>query len=307
MLPVLSPWHETFEDFARSIRQEAVIVAPFITEPPLRRLASLLCAGRRPQINVLTNLSEDSLLQGSVDGGGTSMLVSPLLNTEDSLLQGSVDGGAIADFCRAVPTTTVRHLPGLHAKAYVADDHTAIVTSGNLTAGSMFRNYEYGIRITDPPLVRRIASDLLEYGSLGTPVSIAELDNLAGIAQSLRDKHSAALRSASTNMQREFEEQLATAQETLRQLRARPGESTNSIFARTILHILSNGPLTTEAIHPLVQNIHPDLCDDSIDRVINGVHFGVRWKHLVRRAQQHLRDSGRIERVGGEWRLVKDE
>ena len=283
MLPVLSPWHETFEDFARSIRQEAVIVAPFITEPPLRRLASLLCAGRRPQINVLTNLSEGSLLQGSVDGG------------------------AIADFCRAVPTATVRHLPGLHAKAYVADDHTAIVTSGNLTAGSMFRNYEYGIRITDPPLVRRIASDLLEYGSLGTPVSIAELDNLAGIAQSLRDKHSAALRSANTNMQREFEEQLATAQETLRQLRARPGESANSIFARTILHVLSNGSLTTEAIHPLVQNIHPDLCDDGIDRVINGVHFGVRWKHLVRRAQQHLRDSGRIERVGGEWRLVKDK
>ena len=281
--PILSPWHETFEDFARSIRQEAVIVAPFITEPPLRRLASLLCAGRCPQISVLTNLSEDSLLHGLVNGG------------------------AIADFCRAVPTTAVRHLPGLHAKAYVADDHTAIVTSGNLTAGSMFRNYEYGIRITDPPLVRRIASDLLEYGSLGTPVSIAELDSLAGIAQSLRDKHSAALRSANADMQREFEEQLATAQETLRQLRAKPGESANSIFARTILHILSNGPLPTEAIHPLVQNIHPDLCDDGIDRVINGVHFGVRWKHLVRRAQQHLRDSGRIERVDGEWRLVKDE
>ena len=283
MQPVMSPWHKTFEEFARSIRQEAVIAAPFITEQPLRRLASLLCAGRRPQISVLTNLSEDSLLQGSVDGG------------------------AIADFCRAVPTAAVRHLPGLHAKAYVADDHTAIVTSGNLTAGSMFHNYEYGIRITDPPLVRRIARDLREYGNLGTAVSIAELDNLAGIARSLRDKHSAALRSANTDMRREFEAQLATARETLRQLRARPGESANSIFARTILHILRNGPLATEAIHPLVQNIHPDLCDDGIDRVINGVHFGVRWKHLVRRAQQHLRDSGRIERIGGEWSLVKDE
>lgn len=284
MQTVLSPWNEIFEEFARSIRKEAVIVAPFITEPPLRRLASLLCADScRPQISVLTNLSADSLLQGSVDGG------------------------AIADFCRAVPTAAVRHLPGLHAKAYVADDHTAIITSGNLTAGSLYRNYEYGIRIADPPLVRRIASDLREYGSLGTSVSVAELDHLNGIAQSLRDKHTAALGSANADLRREFEEQLATAQETLRQLRAQPGESANSIFARTILHILGNGPLPTEAIHPLVQNIHPDLCDDDIDRVINGVHFGVRWKHLVRRAQQHLRDRGQIELVDDKWRLVKDE
>ena len=283
MQPVISPWNEAFEEFARSIRQEAVIVAPFITEPPLLRLASLLGADRQPQISVLTNLSADSLLQGSVDGG------------------------AIADFCRAVPTAAVRHLPGLHAKAYVADDHTAIITSGNLTAGSLFRNYEYGVRIADPPLVRRIASDLREYGSLGTAVSIAELDNLAGIAQSLRNKHAAALDSANSDLRREFEQQMATAQETLRQLRAKPGESANSIFGRTILHILGNGPLTTDAIHPLVQNIHPDLCDDGIDRVINGVHFGFRWKHLVRRAQQHLRDRGQIELVGGEWRLVKDE
>ena len=284
MQPILSPWHNAFEGFARSIRKEAVIVAPFITEQPLRRLASLLDdAGGRPQISLLTNLSVDSLLQGSIDGG------------------------AIADFCRATPATTVRHLPGLHAKAYVADEHTAIITSGNLTAGSIYRNYEYGIRIDEPALVRRIAADLRAYGGLGAEVSVAELDNLADVAESLRGKYADAIGSAGAGVRREFERQMETTREALRQLRAKPGESANAIFARTILYVLSNGPLATEDIHPMVQNIHPDLCDDGIDRVINGVHFGVRWKHLVRRAQQHLRDSGRIERVDGKWGLVQDE
>ena len=122
MQSLSSPWAETFEEFARSIRKRAIVVAPFITEQPLERLAYQLDTNNLPQITILTNLAVDSLLQGSVNGQ------------------------AIADFCKAVPTTTVRHLPGLHAKTYVADEHTAIITSGNLTYNSLHQNYEYGIQ-----------------------------------------------------------------------------------------------------------------------------------------------------------------
>ena len=46
--PISSPWAETFENFARSIRSRAIIVAPFITEQPLQRFASLLDANSLP-------------------------------------------------------------------------------------------------------------------------------------------------------------------------------------------------------------------------------------------------------------------
>ena len=250
MKAIPSPWSETFENFVRSVRDCAIIVSPFITAHPLQKIASLLDAGNRPRISLLTNLAVDSLLQGTVDGK------------------------AIAEFCREIPTATIRHLPGLHAKAYVADEHMAIITSGNLTSGSLYRNYEYGIQISDPELVRRIALDLQEYGSLGASVSLDDMDRIADVAATLRDKHSRRLDSARMNLRQEFENQLESVRESLMQLRGKSGESTNAIFGRTIRYLLKSKPLTTREMHPLIQNIHPDLCDDQIDRIINGIQFG---------------------------------
>jgi hypothetical protein len=46
------------------------------------------------------------------------------------------------------------------------------------------------------------------------------------------------------------------------------------------------------------------MCDDSIDRVIDGVHFGKKWKHMVRNTQQFLKSRREIELREGLWRLV---
>ena len=280
MKTILSPWSEAFENFVRSVHDCAIIVSPFITAHPLQKFASLLDVGNRPKISLLTNLAVDSLLQGTVDGK------------------------AIAEFCREIPTTTVCHLPGLHAKAYVADEHMAIVTSGNLTSGSLYKNYEYGIQINDPIIVRRIARDLQEYGSLGASVSLEEIDHIADVAATLRDKHSRKLNSARRDLRLEFETQLESVRESLMQLRGKPGESTNAIFGRTILYLLKSKSLTTREMHPLIQNIHPDLCDDQIDRVIKGIQFGKEWKHRVRGAQVNLRRKGLIELVNRHWQHV---
>ena len=44
---------------------------------------------------------------------------------------------------------------------------------------------------------------------------------------------------------------------------------------------------------------------DGVDRVIYGVHFGKKWKHHVRNAQQQLRRQGRIMRLAdGRWALT---
>ena len=281
MQPIPSPWSETFDRFVRSIHRRAFIVAPYITEQPLQRFISILNMASQPEVSLLTNLSPDGLLQGSIDGK------------------------AIANFCRKLPTATIRHLPGLHAKAYVADDHTAIITSGNLTQGSLHRNYEYGIQINDPWMVGKIASDLHEYGNLGASVSVEELDHLADVATSLRKRHSNQLDSVRNSLRREFEVHLHNFHESLKELRGKPGESTNAIFARTIIYLLRRTPLTTREMHPLIHNIHPDLCDDETERVIRGIRFGKEWKHRVRGAQVVLRRNGRIELVEGRWRLVQ--
>lgn len=281
MNAISSPWQDTFERFARSIRRRAIVVAPFITAEPLRQFASFLDASSQPEIHILTNFDVDSLLQGSVDAG------------------------AIAEFCRSTPNTSVRHLPGLHAKAYVADCHTAIVTSGNLTSGSLYRNYEYGIQINDSAMVRRIASDLREYGSLGMSAPLYEIQRLGKVAESLRSQRDATLKSAQGGLRRQFEDQMEKTRESLRELRGESGESSQSVFSRTIVYVLRNGPMATHEIHPMVQNIHPDLCDDGLERVIGGVRFGKAWKHRVRGAQQALKRRGIIALdPQGRWRLT---
>ena len=283
MQSILSPWTGAFDSFARSVQQRAILVAPFITEPPLRRFASLLYKKSHPQISLLTNLAADSMLRGSLDTG------------------------AIVAFARQFPRTVVRHLPGLHAKVYVADEHTAIITSGNLTGGSLSQNYEYGIRIHDPAVVRRIAGDLADYSELGAQVSLEELERLVEITDILKKNYNAVVTSARSQLKKDFETQLEATRESLRELRGKSGESTNAIFVRTLMYLLERGPLTTREIHPLIQNIHPDLCDDSADRVINGVHFGRKWKHRVRGAQVDLRRKGLLELVEGKWHLVGKE
>jgi hypothetical protein len=52
----------------------------------------------------------------------------------------------------------------------------------------------------------------------------------------------------------------------------------------------------------MIQEIHPDLCDD-VDRMIHGVRFGKNWKHAVRAAQQQLKRNGSIALQDGPWAL----
>ncbi|HOL66222.1 MAG TPA: hypothetical protein PKX93_02030, partial [bacterium] len=87
--------------------------------------------------------------------------------------------------------------------------------------------------------------------------------------------------------------------------RIKDGKTINAIFCDTILYLLKKkGPLSTKEIHPLIQTIHADICDDSVDRVINGQHFGKKWKHLVRDAQQSLKKNRLIKLENGKWQLT---
>lgn len=108
-------------------------------------------------------------------------------------------------------------------------------------------------------------------------------------------------KSINSKLRKIFEQRTDEAKIELLKAQAK-GKTTHGIFCDTVLYILSkHGALTTTELHPLIQQINPDLCDDSIDRVIDGVHFGKKWKHYVRNAQQSLKRQSLIDFDGTRW------
>ncbi len=275
-----SPWADTFRSLVSKAKREMLIVSPFISGAPIRELAERLAP---------------------VDGLRGELLTS---FTPTNLAEGLTNPAAILDFCREVPNSAVTHLSNLHAKVYVVDNQIAVVTSSNLTNGGLWNNHEYGIWIEDPRIVHKISLDVRHYASLGSGVSVSELRELARISTELQGQRNLIQKSAREALRIEFQQQLAKTKELLRQIRAKPGDTTNAIFSRTILYLLRNGPLSTEELHPLIQEIHPDLCDDRTYRVINGVKFGREWKHRVRSAQQSLKRTGQVDLTRGRWSLL---
>ena len=99
---------------------------------------------------------------------------------------------------------------------------------------------------------------------------------------------------ARPEIRRRFQQSFRNAQDSLIRVRL-AGGAVHTVFAHTIEYLLrTNGPLTTETLHPMIKAIHPDLCDDSVDRVIDGKRFGKKWKHAVRTAQQQLKKRGGV-------------
>lgn len=223
----------------------------------------------------------------------------------DSVLSGSLDLEALNTFCQRRDRTQVISLPRLHAKIYVADSRRALLTSANLTPSGLDHNFEYGVCLEDSVVVDKIRSDLDAYARLGNTLTDDDLRSLLQVAQNLRSEYEQLTRSVNHRLN-------ATFTRTLRQARKRflsvqvGNRSPQSIFAEAVLHALGNGPLRTEQLHPRVQALLPDLCDDSAELIINGHRFGKRWKHSVRNAQQYLKRSGKIIFSGGKWLVAED-
>ncbi len=283
MTSIKSPWAVKFDEFAGSIEETAIIAAPYITRQPVEQLAGKLHSRRGSvRLDVLTNLHADSLIDGSLDIG------------------------ALAWLCQQVPGTTVRHLRYLHAKAYVADEHIAIVTSANLTNGGLFRNHELGVAITDPVGVKDIADDLREYGNLGVLVPTDALVELDDMTQQARASNATVHRAVPGGLKAQHDAILDNMNERLVQLRTaseafttNPKASITAQFCDAIKYVLrQHGPMSTRNMNPLIQNLLPELCDDEVDLVINGVTFGRKWKHRVRNAQVQLRRNGTIVQEG---------
>jgi hypothetical protein len=261
-----------------------VISSPFVSAAACDRLAT--CVDRMGRsgslrITLVTNLCLDNILSRATNVDAISQLV------------------------KSLPGAEVRFIPSLHAKVYVADVKRAIIISANLTDGGLYRNLEYGVDIDDPDVVASVRRDVEDYAALGPVVSSTALLNLAQIAHLVAaERRSVEGDPAAQQLQLTLRSLLATANEQV--LRARTaGRSLTAILEDAILYLLGRGPLSTQAIHARVQQIHPDLCDDNVDRVIDGRSYGKRWKHSVRTAQSHLKERGLVQLVGRQWMLAR--
>jgi hypothetical protein len=268
-----SPFGPTFKRFLDQIHDSCLISSPFITAAPISQLISAVAQKRLQdsiEITLVTDLSIEHLVGGSTD-------VRALLSLTEH-----------------VQNVSLVYLPRIHAKVYVSGTRLAIITSANMTEGGLFRNFEYGVSITDPALVAHVRSDVERYATLGGRVTRQRLAEIGERVEELRTaieqerlSIKAQVRRAALDLERRARDDL---------LRARvAGRSITGVFADTILYVLRNGPLSTASIHARIREIHPDLCDDSIDRVIDGERFGRLWKHHVRNAQQQLKRAGLID------------
>ncbi len=221
------------------------------------------------------------------------------------MLAGSMDLDVLTEIAEQLPCFELTHLPGIHAKVYVADCKMAVVSSGNLTEPGLQRNVEYGVALCGEKIVREIRSDFESYATLGARISVSEVASLSAEIDELRVLFRQAQKSIRRKARLAFDEKLKSAQLSVLRQRAK-GNSTHAIFCETIKFLLKHGPLSTSELHPLIQLLHPDLCDDSIERVIDGVYFGKKWKHHVRGAQVSLKRHGKIRFDGERWRLAEE-
>lgn len=280
---IKSPWAEPFHQLISLAEHDLLLVSPFV---------KLQSANQ-----IVANLKERGL--------DSSIRVVMLTNLRpDSILTGSTDVEAFSNLAACLPRFELVHLPSLHAKVYVADNRAAIVTSANLTPSGIVGNVEYGVSFTAESDVKEIREHLQSYSLLGANVEPSEIDILLRESRELKVAFRKAEQSIRASARRAFREKLDAAKIQLLKQRAK-GKTTHAILSDTILFLLSKGALRTTELHPLVQQLHPDICDDAIDRIIDGVHFGKRWKHYVRNSQASLKRTGRIYFDGERWHLSK--
>lgn len=130
---IKNPWNELFLDLVKNSKNSIKITSPYVKD------------------NVVTNL-----LETKKDDVSLSLITSfKLMN----YYTGASDLSALESIL--TQKGVVSNFQRLHSKIYIFDEATAIISSGNLTNGGLFNNYEYGVLINDNS-VKKIVNDYNE-------------------------------------------------------------------------------------------------------------------------------------------------
>ena len=271
-------WHKNLSSLINESKDEIFISSPFVTQNGVDFILKNINHNLKEKGNFtfLTNLSPLNIIQGSNNPKVFESLKSEIQNVK------------------------IWHLPKLHAKVYISDQRKSIITSGNLTNGGLFSNFEYGIQINQEEETKKIYQDINQYCQLGSLIENETLNTLINISSQITRQ----IPKIESNISSEIKNLLESAQKELVKDRLNVG-AIHNVFSKTILYVLEKNPsgLKTKNIHLEIQEIHPDLCDDSVDRIIDGKSFGKKWKHAVRTSQQHLKKNDLIVLKNDKWLL----
>jgi phosphatidylserine/phosphatidylglycerophosphate/cardiolipin synthase-like enzyme len=157
MIDILNtPIYGRFLDLCSEAEESIKLCAPFVKEDVVKTI--LEAKSPDSSLDLITNVNARSFQQGSSD-----------VKALDRILN---CGG------------NVYNNTNLHAKFYVFDDSKCIITSANLTASGLKRNYEYGVITDDARLVSTAASDYLSL-SRSEGVGCFESEQLAEMEKTL--------------------------------------------------------------------------------------------------------------------------
>lgn len=131
---VLSGQTSKVLEIINKARKELIIVSPWIK-----------CTGANL---IIKNLDKNA-----------DLLIYTRVNFID-FVKGVSDIEAFENLFKNYKNLQIKCIPNLHAKIYVADQKTVLLTSGNLTLGGLKNNVEAGVVINDCKIVKDLSEDI---------------------------------------------------------------------------------------------------------------------------------------------------
>lgn len=155
------PWENYFFLKVHAAEKSLFISSPYIKYPVAGLLCEILQSKQNPNlsIQILTRIRVQDLIDGASD-----------LEAFEKLLQLAEVSGL---------EVTVKCLSNLHAKVYIFDENSAIVTSSNLTPSGLKSNVEYGIEITEQMAIGQILDDMYVYWSTAETLTVEMIEQVA--------------------------------------------------------------------------------------------------------------------------------
>ena len=145
MQHIQPPWINYFFSKVQVVKDSLYLSSPYIKNTIATLLYEVLRSKENLHlsIKILTRVRIHDLIEGASD-----------LEAFEKLLEIKELQGVNAE---------VKCISNLHAKVYIFDEDSAIVTSSNLTPSGLKSNIEYGIEITDSAAVRQMLDDMETY------------------------------------------------------------------------------------------------------------------------------------------------
>lgn len=117
-----------------------------------------LVDGTQHHLRLMAPFVRQSVVVDTLERLSTSAKVT--LVSSFSIASFSQGASEVAAFRRVLERGgRVRNWQRLHAKMYIFDNVSAVVTSANLTGGGLRGNYEYGVRLSGPDVVAAVTTD----------------------------------------------------------------------------------------------------------------------------------------------------